>query len=139
MVDNIKIERLRAERDQLWAEASIVEASGISLALPEELLDAATAEQNARLEVDLWEEKLCNIAPSHRCDNFRGEDGRVYSGEAIGNDDILNILGIPPERQHGGVYKRVRTIMRRNWIEGRGTFGGRERRRGYLLAKSADS
>jgi len=44
-VGNIDIDRLRSERDQLWAEAVLIERSGIPLILPDELWAAAAAER----------------------------------------------------------------------------------------------
>lgn len=52
----IDLAKLRADRDQLWAEAAAVEASGESLALPERLYGVAAEEQELRHEIDSWED-----------------------------------------------------------------------------------
>jgi predicted P-loop ATPase len=57
-VGRIDLAALQRDRDQLWAEASTLEASGISHALPECLWDAAAIEQNERTESDSWEKAI---------------------------------------------------------------------------------
>ena len=51
----IALERLKADRDQLWAEAAWCEARGDSLELPEALRAIAKHEQAERHEIDAWE------------------------------------------------------------------------------------
>ena len=54
----INIDALIRDRDQLWAEAVAVEASGEGLVIPERLWGAAAIEQQARMEVDAWLEPI---------------------------------------------------------------------------------
>ncbi len=49
---------LKRDRDQLWAETVVLEAQGASIRLPEHLWPAAAAQQDARREIDPWEELL---------------------------------------------------------------------------------
>ena len=56
----IDLERLKQDRDQLWAEAVEREALGESIELPKELWKDAEREQQARMEKDPWVEELSN-------------------------------------------------------------------------------
>jgi predicted P-loop ATPase len=98
----IDLEALRRDRDQLWAEAAHLEAQGASITLPEELWEAASLEQGARLEEDPWLERLSGA---------RGEEcGDVVR---VSTQDLFVELGIPAERQTQGQSKRIAHLMRR--------------------------
>jgi predicted P-loop ATPase len=137
-VGNIDIDRLRAERDQLWAETTFIERSGIPLMLPEDLWAAAVVEQNARVEVDPWDDLLNGIRGTlFRCDALTTASGQRFPPgdyEWLRSDDLMTSnLGIPRERINNGAYKRLRPVMvRLGWNEGRHYFGGDTQRRGYF-------
>jgi predicted P-loop ATPase len=57
-VGKIRLNQLRTDVDQLWAEAFVLEAMGCSISLPRELWGAAGQAQAAALEVDPWIEVL---------------------------------------------------------------------------------
>lgn len=60
----IDLMRLRAVRDQLWAEAATVEASfGDPITIPESLWMAAARRQAERVEADPWEDALTALLP----------------------------------------------------------------------------
>jgi Virulence-associated protein E len=52
--DVVKLESLKRDRDQLWAEAAGLERDGLPLRLSEELWATATAEQDRRRDMDRW-------------------------------------------------------------------------------------
>jgi predicted P-loop ATPase len=137
-VGNIDMERLRAERDQLWAEAAMIERADIPLMLPEELWAAAVVEQNARLEVDPWEDLLVNVTGTfYACDSIENDAGEWYAPgkyEWVRSDDLLTgNLGIARERINPATGRRLKAIMRRHgWTAGRHYFGGEKRQRGYF-------
>jgi predicted P-loop ATPase len=54
----VHAEAVERDRDQLWAEAAYYEAQGAPIDLAEELWSAAGAAQEARREVDPWEDML---------------------------------------------------------------------------------
>jgi energy-coupling factor transporter ATP-binding protein EcfA2 len=96
----IDLERLRQDRDQLWAEASALEATGFSLTLPAELWTAASDVQNERMEDDLWIDALAALV------------GTVQGGmERIPTSDVLVELQIPRERWRGEIPKRLAAVM----------------------------
>jgi hypothetical protein len=57
----IDISKLIADRDQLWAEALLIEAEGDSCMLPEKFWPDANAERLKRTEHDPWEDVLRKI------------------------------------------------------------------------------
>ena len=57
-VGRVDLVALRADRDQIWAEAVRCEASGESIALPERLWNAASIEQEKREETDFWFDEI---------------------------------------------------------------------------------
>jgi hypothetical protein len=103
----IDLERLKAVRDQLWAEAATVEAAGCSLVLPKELWPQAAIEQEQRLDVDPWIDLLAGPLPGTTIDVAAGE-------ERIAAKALLDILGVPRERQTDTIFKRVAVCMRKH-------------------------
>ncbi len=57
-IDRVDVEALRAERDQLWAEAHHRERHGESVRLDTSLYEAAAKQQEHRRDQDPWEEDL---------------------------------------------------------------------------------
>jgi predicted P-loop ATPase len=124
----IHIDALRRDRDQLWAEAAAVEASGLSLTLPRELWEQAKIEQDARMEHDPWMDILERI---EAC-KFRADDG----GEEyrIATDAIFaEWLKIPESKRSTGDAVRLTGVMRRLGWSGpdRMYFADAHRLRGY--------
>ncbi len=99
----IDLKALALDRDQLWAEASFLEAEGESIRLPEELWEAAAAEQAARLEEDPWREQLARVRGGAFGDVVR------CSSTAL----LTEVLRIPNERQNQGHSKRVASLMQK--------------------------
>lgn len=60
-VNYFDIQGLVRDRDQLWAEASFRESQGESIRLPKHLWALAGEEQEARREVDAWEDTIKDI------------------------------------------------------------------------------
>lgn len=99
------VEGLKAVRDQLWAEASTREAKGESIRLREELWSAAGDLQEARREMDAWEEligEMVNVATPH-------SDGR----RRIVTSDIWDVLGIEVARRDRYGALRISEVMQR--------------------------
>src|SRR5262249_8875772 len=64
----IDLDAVRRDRDQLWAEAAAIEATGESLIIPEELWSAVEIRQTSRLISDPWEDVLLNVEASPNAD-----------------------------------------------------------------------
>jgi predicted P-loop ATPase len=58
LVKLVDLSALARDRNQLWAEASLAEASGEPLEIPQSLWSDATAIQLARMEEDPWDDML---------------------------------------------------------------------------------
>lgn len=119
---------LRADRDQLWAEASLLEQQGESLVLPQDLWDFAAVEQQERVEDDPWLEKLAKIE-----DKVFEDEVRVLTADILGFT-----LEIPTDRQNPGHAKRLTALMRQlGWEAGKFKIAGKTAR-GFRRPKPDD-
>ena len=108
----IDIDALRRDRDQLWAEAAQVEASGASLALPEPLWAVARIEQEKRQEQDPWDDDLANIK-GEICPTNDANDRDGYE-ERIASTQLLRLcLHLDASRIGDRELKRLGYCMRR--------------------------
>lgn len=110
----IDLAALERDRDQLWAEAASVEASGASITLDETLWPAAKEQQDARMEDDPWMDALRNI-------QVKNSEGTSTDGHAemldgyyrISTNTILtSVLMIELDKQSAWQSKRIAQIMR---------------------------
>jgi predicted P-loop ATPase len=115
-VGRIDLDRARADRDQLIAEAAAIEALGEPITLPEHLWAAASEAQSARLLGDTWEDAIRDQLAKFRDDAFKVTTG-----------DVLTFLGILLEKQDRQAQMRVSGIMRRLGFEPRTMGKGRVR------------
>lgn len=99
------VEWIKTFRDQLWAEASVREATGESIRLDESLWAAAEVQQESRREIDPWEDLLRNgllrIEP-------KGDGRRRIPSEAL-----WSLLNIPAERRDRVASLRISEVMQR--------------------------
>ena len=110
----IMINWLRRDRDQLWAEAAVLEAAGKELVLPRHLWEQAKKAQDDRLEQHPWMEILRlergvkhQITPS--ADFPEGGTEERISSEYL----LTDVLKIEIARQRVGDAKQVAALMRR--------------------------
>jgi hypothetical protein len=103
----IDIEKLKADRDQLWAEAASQEAADVSIMLPEKLWPIAAKEQAERLHADPWTDKLANIVGEIAPD----PDG-IGRVERISSNDLIELeLKIPADRANSATFTRLKHVM----------------------------
>ena len=96
-VGRIALDALKEDRDQLWAEATTIEATGESLELPSHLWAAAANEQDLRRVADPWLDILSEV-----------------QGERVASMDIMTRdLGLSRDRVSPVDAGRVASIMRR--------------------------
>ena len=117
----IDLGALRRDRDQLWAEASCIEAGGVSLTLDESLWEAAREQQNARMEEDPWLEILRNLSTSRK--DPKGIESGAHLTQfgdhyRISTRRILQKLDITMEQAMGWQLKRIATCMKNLGYEG---------------------
>ena len=122
----IDLARLRAERDQLWAEASLAEAAvdcegyPETLVIPEALWPEAAAQQAMRLETDPWEDRLRDLIVDDEPGGINANyvDGSQTDVDGnpewrVSTSDLLTrVLEIPPTRQYPNHTKRLAGLMR---------------------------
>lgn len=125
IVKLIDYDKLKADRDQLWAEA-FHEAQGVTdLSLPEEVWPDAAKAREAHTQTDPWVNMLRD-APRTVADAYgvrghlcgQGSHCEAYqcdeSGERLAVSAIYDaVLKIPPERRSTEHERRVGLIMRK--------------------------
>ena len=94
-----------ANRDQLWAEASVREAAGESIRLKEELWPVAAEHQEARREIDPWE----GIIRATLLALPVNSGGR----RRIATEELWSALAIPVDRRDRYGSLRISDIMQR--------------------------
>jgi hypothetical protein len=94
-VQLFNLEKLRADRDQLWAEAAEAEALGESIRLDPRLYEAAAAEQEARLAGDDPLIDVLHRALTNRTGKLRVSDAYLICGIEPGkvNQDQISRFG----------------------------------------------
>jgi hypothetical protein len=132
-VTSFDLAALIRDRDQLWAEAVAVEASGASIRLASELWPEATKQQNKRRVTDPWEEELGDLFgngngkilikqvwgfvglsdPSHRTQEQNGRLGSIM--KRLGFQRVK--ARTPDTKSKGGSITRGRLA----WHYARGT------------------
>ena len=120
-IDLVGIDR---DRDQLWAEAAKVEATGEPLVISEHLWSAAAIVQRARMEVDPWQDLIETQLTQFQRSKFgsrRGVDGLFCcSLDDRGNPEwrvstyyiLTTVLGMTKDRINNRDTKRLAAIMR---------------------------
>ncbi len=109
-IGRIDLEALTRDRDQLWAEACCMEATGHSLALPESFWGAARDTQDSRQEEDPWEVTLETVKPRHKHPTIDGQSEEWRLATKVILDQHLQV---GPEKQNMGTLKRIAFIMRK--------------------------
>lgn len=108
-VGRFDVERIKADRDQLWAEACAAEAKGESIRLPMHLWGTAGDAQEERREVDAWENLIVELLVNVQA----GTDGR----KRIITDHLWDALGIETARRDRPGSLRIAEIMQRLGFE----------------------
>jgi predicted P-loop ATPase len=98
----IDLEALARDRDQLWAEAAMMESRGDSIRLDSSLYEAAKAEQNARLADDPWVEILADYL-----------DGQLAKSKTRFTSVKLlsEALDLPSEKQTQTTMRKLKGAM----------------------------
>jgi len=105
---DIDLERLRLDRDQLWAEASMIERTGEELILPQALWSTAAELQEERVEAEPWLDPIRAYVAGK---------SRVAASEILGG-----VLELPGGRQSQLDARRVAQIMRKLGYQHKGSL-----------------
>jgi predicted P-loop ATPase len=115
----IDLEKLAADRDQLWAEAVEAEASGESIELPSALREEASTAQQSRLVTDPWADILTAQLQEARLKRVR-------------THTLLKQLQLPSGQQTQHHSKRLREVMASlGWIYKKSIRIGNDNLAGY--------
>jgi predicted P-loop ATPase len=98
----IDLAALTRDRDQLWAEAAIMESRGDPIRLDPSLYGAAKAEQDERLADDPWVEILADYLDGQHS----GGKGRVLSMTLLSD-----ALELPIEKRTPAATKKLKAAM----------------------------
>lgn len=101
-VGRFDVEAIKAERDQLWAEACVLVQNGESIRLSPTLYPEATKIQESRSMEDPWESLIAEAL-----DNKGGEEQRVLP------EQLWTILGIAPKDRDERSATRLTDIMQK--------------------------
>ncbi|HSV26203.1 MAG TPA: VapE domain-containing protein [Xanthobacteraceae bacterium] len=123
----VNLDGLRRVRDQLWAEAVELEATGMSLRLPEALWADAAHAQDARMVHDPWIDLLADIASREKhcyplADGTGRQELRVTSKTLY-----VHYLGLTAEKLNVPASKRLAFVMEKlgwhgptpKWVDGK--------------------
>lgn len=107
-VSKFDVAWILAQRDQLWAEAVLREASGESHRLPEHLWAAAGEQQEQRREIDPWEGLIRHaLLSNHDANSY--EDGYTRVVATF----LWDSIGVLPDRRSRRDQMRLSDIMQR--------------------------
>lgn len=137
----IDLEALRQDRDQLWAEASALEARGESIVLAEELWPAAKDQQDARMEDDPWLDRLQNIGIDSDMEAHDFMDWKLLPSDGsykVSTADIFqHVLKMEPSNVQSWHNKRLAQLMRNiGWDGPKNMKFGQRVMRGYTIAET---
>jgi hypothetical protein len=120
--DKVDLDALVRDRDQLWAEACEIEATGESLELDRALWGEATKAQEARFDIHPWEDELRTIT---FYSNRRGVHWRENGEVRVASSWIMkDILFFNPAQMKGPDSHYVRDIMKRLGRDGPKVING---------------
>lgn len=119
----IDIAAIRRDRDQLWAEAVAHYRDGMQWWLTDDEAIFAEAEQDARRDVDPWEERIAAIA-------------KLMGNHPVTVDMICNQLGIAFERQNAGINSRISKCLKLCGYDRKRLSAGLDGRRPWAYVKS---
>ncbi|MGE0531607.1 MAG: VapE domain-containing protein [Hyphomonadaceae bacterium] len=119
-VTKVRRKKLKADREQIWAEAAHLEKTYGPLVLPKELWENAAEQQRARLETDPWIDTLKSIVGRRKGDLM-----------IVRNCDVLAAVGLDAAHQRPADFKRGAAVMRQlGYNHWQGKLDG-ERVRGF--------
>ena len=119
-VGKIDLAQVKEDRNQLWAEACEFEASGEPLVIPEVLWPDAAEQQQARTELDPWEDAIIAKLSRLMVHNTMSDGSFVQAADTLGRPEwrvasdflLTDLLCLPKERQTNNHTKRLASIMR---------------------------
>jgi hypothetical protein len=107
----IDLEGLARDRDQLWAEACVVEATGEQLTLDQGLRGEVAMVAASRLADDPWDNILSRV---ERMPSVEGRLSIEFGERRVASDYLLKeVLDLPPSMIGQAAMKRLSACMKR--------------------------
>jgi hypothetical protein len=107
----IDLEGLARDRDQLWAEACVVEATGEALTLDQGMRGEAAMVAASRLAEDPWDNILSRV---ERMPSVEGRLSIEFGERRVASDYLLKeVLDLPPSMIGQAAMKRLSACMKR--------------------------
>jgi predicted P-loop ATPase len=148
----IDVQGLADDREQLWAEAAMMEARGDSLELPRELWAIAGERQAQQTSSDPWIDTVrrflddresayaramadgADFEGSDDAEDYGDTDPMLAPPDRVHTEELFNALNIPTANQNTGQSQRLRTVMDAGlgWHYVRGLRIGDAVRTGYV-------
>lgn len=138
----IDVSKLARDRDQLWAEASVLEERGESATLPVALWPVAAEIQRGETTDDPWEDIIAAFleqrAREHEkfFSNFDlsgDEDDEPPPPDRVHTDELMDALEITHPQRTRGQSQRLRTAMERlGWSHRKQVWVNGGNRHGYV-------
>jgi Virulence-associated protein E len=149
VLKSIDLAKIISDRDDLWAEAVELEATGESVMLAEAFWADARVEREKRTEHDPWEGALRNVSKrgAHEARTGAAKTGQrspcyevsADNEERISNGFLFHVLGFEEKEQTPALGTRVAGVMKKLGWEYRNSIRiGGETTRGYKRALFAD-
>jgi hypothetical protein len=130
----VDVEALKHDRDQLMAEAAVLEARGERIELPPHLWGAAGAVQEARRETDPWEDLLARGKPEFQIQVASGGWEERSSSRYL----LMGVLTLDAGKTNTPAGKRLATCMRKlGWSGPEKMWINGEEVRGYARSVEA--
>lgn len=126
VLKHIDIPKLIGDRDDIWAEAVELEATGESISLPEKFWADARAERTARTEQDPWEDLLHDVAERGAREGRSAEKAGSRSPcfevtepgeERVSSSYIFEVLGFSDKERSTVHSGRIARVMKKlGWV-----------------------
>lgn len=113
----VDVEALRRDRDQLWAEASALEAQGVSIVLDQGLWDLAAERQAEETTEDPWADLVRQYIDGLRASEAAWEAGEEETAPVVAIDRVHTLrlfeeaLRIPEPQRSGVAAQRLKAVM----------------------------
>ena len=148
LVGPVDVARIKADRDQLWAEAAAREARGESLVLPKALWAMAAERQEDQTTEDPWADVLRDFLTGRQRAWNAGEfedftahpEDEPRPPDRVHTSELFEALGIPPARQTPEQSQRLRLVMVAilKWHHSKNVRINGRQGKGYVVAPDHD-
>jgi predicted P-loop ATPase len=106
----VDVEGLGRDRDQLWAEASAMEAAGASVVLDRDLWALAAERQAEETTEDPWADQVRRLIVDRRR-QAEAVEADAPPADRFQTWELFDALGIPTTQQTRGASQRLKVVL----------------------------